>query len=148
MSVILAMVARYAMRTFTVRTVRHAVFQSEAMQMDIMTATSRMAVRLAFRTGTDKIVACIVQLGMTRQDITSAMQWTGVGAVWMIGTVLTAPYNARHRTHPRVITHVTLETGAEYVFQAGLGSSATRVSFKFEFFVLFFLSTHVGSTTL
>lgn len=107
MSVILAMVARYATQTFTVLTVRRIVFQSKAMWMDIMTATLRMAARFAFLTGTDQVVECTVQRGMTLGDITSVIRWTGVGAVWKIGTVLNAPYTAPHGTHLKVTTPVT-----------------------------------------
>lgn len=93
-----------------------------------MTATLGMAVRPAIPNGMDQIVACIVQRGMTPGDIMSAIPWTGVGAVWKIGTVPNAPCTASHGTHPRGIIPVTLGLGAEYVFQAGKESSVTRVS--------------------
>ena len=93
-----------------------------------MTATLRMAERLAICTGTDQTVVCIAKRGMTLWDITNAAEWTGVGAVWKIGTVPGAPYTASHETHPRDITPVTSGLEAEYVFQAGLGSFVSRVS--------------------
>ena len=114
--------------------------------MDIMTATLRMAARFAFRTGTDQIVACIVRRGMTLGDITSAMRWTGVGAVWKIGTVLNAPYTAPHGTHWKVITPVTLGLEAKYVFPAGMAPSVTRVSILLcAALMFFFISTDVSS---
>lgn len=93
-----------------------------------MTATLRMAERLAICTGTDQTAVCIAKRGMTLWYITNAAGWTGVGAVWKIGTVPGAPCIASHETHPRDIIPVTLGLEAEYVFQAGLGSSVTRVS--------------------
>ena len=127
MSVILAMGVRCATKTFTAQTVRHTALQSKAIKTDIMTATLRMAVKLAICTGTDQTVVCTAKRGMTLGDITSAMGWTGVGAVWTIGTVPAAPYTASHETHPRDIIPVTQRPGRKYVFQAGLGSSVNRV---------------------
>ena len=128
MSVILTMGARYATGTFTVQTVQHAALQSKAIKRDIMTATLRMAVRLAMFTGMDQTVVCTAKRGMTLRDITSAIGWMGVGAVWTIGTAPSAPNTASHETQPRDITPVTQRLEPNYVFQAGLGSSVTIVS--------------------
>ena len=70
---------------------------------------------------------------MTRRDITSAMQWTGAGAVWKSGSVPDVLYTALHGTHPRVITLAMSGTEAKYVFLAGLESTVTRVSVQFGF---------------